>query len=205
MKKNVLCVDRHSAGIPSTTGIHSHNFSQVQEDDFLFVNRKIVDGKEPKNVEFGSMFPQVLPYVTIHCGEHVLIYSRAKGAEERLHGSLSLGFGGHIDIDDFHVDHGYKDCIKTGVVREIQEELNLGIAGQVYIKDFNQVIVDNTNQVGQVHLGLPLALEVDSHEAVDPDPEETYQARWVDVQWLQENVELFENWSQMLIKQMQYL
>jgi len=91
---------------------------------------------------------------------------------------------------------------KTGLVREIQEELNLGIAGQVYIKGFTQVIVDNTNQVGQVHLGLPLALEVASHESVDPDPEETYQARWVDVQWLQENVELFENWSQMLIKQL---
>ena len=202
MKKNVLCVARHSAGIPSTTGIHSYDFSQVQEDDFLFVNRKIVDSKEPKNTELGSMFPQVLPYVTIHCGEHVLIYSRSKGAEERLHGSLSLGFGGHVDIDDFHADHGYKECIKTGVVREIQEELNLNIAGQVYIKDLTRVIVDNTNQVGQVHLGLPLALEVASHEAVEPDPEETYQARWVDVQWLQENVELFESWSQMLIKQL---
>ena len=202
MKKNVLCVDRHSAGIPSTTGIHSYDFSQVQEDDFLFVNRKIVDGKEPENVELGSMFPQVLPYVTIHCGDHVLIYSRAKGTEERLHGSLSLGFGGHIDIDDFHADHGYKDCIKTGVVREIQEELKLNISGQVYIKDFTQVIVDNTNQVGQVHLGLPLALEVASHEAVEPDLNEIHQPKWVDIQWLKDNAHLSENWSKMLIEKL---
>ena len=202
MKKNVLCVARNSAGIPSTTGIHLYDFSQVQEDDFLFVNRKIVDGKEPKSVEIGSMFPQVLPYVTIHCGEHVLIYSRAKGAEERLHGSLSLGFGGHIDIDDFHADHGYKDCIKTAVIREIQEELGFNVAPLVDIKDFTEVIVDNENTVGQVHLGLPVAIEVAAHEVIDPDLNEIHQPKWVDVQWLKDNLHLFENWSKMVIERL---
>lgn len=99
MKPAVLCISRNTLttqGIPTVDaqGIYPFALDQVVEDQFHFINRAVVDSTHSQHFAIGCELPQILAYCVIKCGDEYLTYSRAKGAESRLHGTLSLGFGG---------------------------------------------------------------------------------------------------------------
>lgn len=207
-KVAVLCVTRSALAPqfnPTTeSGIHPFNFKLINPEDLHYINRTICDSKDSQVIEaHASHFPQVLPYVMFRSDNRVLIYSRSKGAETRLHGTLSLGFGGHCDLNDYDATHEnpFENAVLSAFDREMMEELKYN-SDHVEITQFDQAIVDMTNPVGSVHLGLFTEIYIQSPSDVRPNPDEIASPEWVEVDWLKANKDRFENWSRMIIEEL---
>ena len=206
MKPSVLCITRNALSeqnIPSSNAqdIYPFNLKQVAENQFHFINRDIVDDSYPDNHAVGCLLPQILAYCIVKCGDYVLTYSRAKGAETRLHGSRSIGFGGHVDIGDYSEQPdeyvGYLGALIKACERELHEEL--GLPSFVNTQDFNSIIVDQTNPVGAVHVGLPITIELQTKDAVTANPDEISDPVWTKISDLKNEIDQYENWSKLLI------
>ena len=98
---------------------------------------------------------QLIPYVIMTCAGRYLTYVRGKRAgETRLVGNRSLGIGGHINPADeamplFRSD--FREAYRAAVEREVDEEVNVeaGHSDRVVA-----LLNDDSNEVGQVHLGI---------------------------------------------------
>lgn len=136
---------------------------------------------------------QIIPYCLFTCGDHVLHYTRGKaGGENRLHARISIGVGGHINPVDMGEGRAGAAAYYSAVQREIEEELEIGC-------DYSMRIVgllnDESNPVGQVHLGVVHLVELESEE-VSSREEALADLSWASISEL--NGELFERletWS----------
>ncbi len=98
-------------------------------------------------------FKQIIPYVIMTCGGKYLNYVRGKKAgETRLVAKCSIGIGGHINSDDWTVFsvEPYKTYL-VAVEREVAEEVKVETSHTDKIFAF---LNDDSNEVGQVHLGI---------------------------------------------------
>ena len=108
-----------------------------------------------RDLEEMDEYRQLVPYILLQIGFQFIRYMRAPaGSEARLHGRMSIGFGGHIELADAVVRGSQIDVLATierAAEREVLEEL-----GQIACKDQRWIglLVDNTTVVGRVHLGL---------------------------------------------------
>ena len=205
-KPMVLCIDRFALekqNIPlSANGIYPFDLQQVDAQDYQFINRKVCDDKDEHtfNHSVGYRFPQILPYIAITDGKgKYLSYSR-NGAETRLHGSRSLGIGGHIDIydfydEDYHLFNSPIETITQATHRELQEEINVSAMFDTAL--LSRVIVDTTNSVGKVHVGLTTTI-IAKQQDIQPQ-EELHDPQWLTVEELKANIDQYENWSKLII------
>lgn len=198
----VLCVSRDALTEqsipPNVQGIFPFNLGKVSLEDFHFINRKIVDSDKELYKNMAYYFPQILPYITVTDGEgKYLSYSR-NGTETRLHGSRSIGIGGHVDITDINENLDILELIQTATHRELEEEINLLCDGDWLVSKINlgKLIVDTTNPVGEVHVGLFSTLV---YPHAQPQ-EELHDAKWLSVEELKANIDEYENWSKLIIE-----
>jgi predicted NUDIX family phosphoesterase len=108
--------------------------------------------------ETNPSYRQIIPYIVLRSpsGE-VLTYRREKGVgEERLASKSSIGVGGHIDgVDVAFKENGSIDLhetIEKAARREIGEEFKVN-CNYSSLEPIG-FIVDDSNLVGQVHLGV---------------------------------------------------
>ncbi len=99
-------------------------------------------------------YKQVIPYVIMTHGGKYLSYVRGQRAgEKRLVGNRSIGIGGHINPGDnlplFTVD--FYDTYVAAVEREVTEEV---IVDTRHNDRVVALLNDDSNAVGQVHLGV---------------------------------------------------
>lgn len=206
MKKTpVLCVLRdainHGVNLaPNSMNLLYFDFDTIKSEDLHFIGRSVVDSKTPELLSIGQLLPQVLPYAVVKCGDEYLSYSRAKGNEDRLHGSLSIGFGGHVEMEDMT---GTDINLAKGLLRELEEEVGLDMQMPFQLEDMKTILIDTTNEVGSVHLGVLYVLEVDDKSMLNPDTGETHLPEWQTLEQLTTNQEQYENWSQLVISTMQ--
>ena len=203
-KPMVLCIDRESLqqqDIPyHTSGIFPFNLSNVSLENFHFLNRKLVDNKDNKVYQdIAYLLPQILPYIAVMDTDgKYLTYSR-NGTETRLHGSRSLGIGGHIDINDIsfggNSNFDYLGTVISGIMRELYEEINLDLTSSNTPFILDKLIVDTTNSVGKVHVGLFTTLV---YPEARPQ-EELHDPQWLSVEELKANIDQYENWSKLII------
>lgn len=105
---------------------------------------------------------QLIPYLVIRCGDHVLHYVRGKsGGESRLHAKGSIGIGGHINDGDTHAAHFDSAAYDRAVERELNEEL---IVPSGYRKKVAALLNDDSTEVGRVHLGIVHIIELGSRD-----------------------------------------
>ncbi len=208
MKPAVLCITRQAlpVHIPqfNAHGIYDIDLNKIEANQFHFINRDIVDSDQAERYQIGQLLPQILAYSVIRCGNEILTYSRKKGAESRLHGSRSIGFGGHVDIADYseQADEyvGYLGALIKACERELHEEL--GLVTTVGTRQFSSIIVDQSNPVGAVHVGLPLHIHLPHPDGVTVDPNEISDPVWTTVAELKDTVDQYENWSKLLIEKL---
>ena len=137
---------------------------------------------------------QIIPYIVVSHGERFLVYQRtAKQGEKRLHNKFSLGFGGHINNLDQQGSQP-TNLILSGMVRELNEEIFLPGLSSIKVAGF---INDETNGVGQVHLGVVFLVEVTSEKFAVNEPE-MIEAKWSDTEEIAKVFPLLESWSQIL-------
>ena len=120
----------------------------------LYLNRS--------DAEQDRRYKQLIPYVLIVCNDKILRYRRGKGGQEtRLHGSFSVGIGGHISEEDhglFSNRLGYHE----GMRRELVEEVAIDEANEAAVA----VINDDSTEVGFVHFGVVHVMHVCNEEVV---------------------------------------
>lgn len=103
---------------------------------------------------------QLIPYCVFLCGDRVLHYTRGKaGGESRLHAKLSVGVGGHVNPVDMDGGKTGPDVYHAAVTREIEEELDLP---EEHEHRIIALLNDDSNPVGQVHLGIVHLVELKS-------------------------------------------
>lgn len=136
---------------------------------------------------------QIIPYVLL-CREDRIFATRRlkKGGEARLHGLISLGVGGHINPES---DGDGEDVLYRGMNREIDEEVYITSRGELVPRG---MINDDTNEVGQVHLGLLFTMEVEGEVTVRET--EKLEGFWLSRSELAEKKDEMETWSQLAIQ-----
>ena len=208
MKPMVLCIDRFALeeqNIPiEANGIYPFDLNKVNTEDYQFINRKICDDKDEHtfNHSIGYRFPQILPYIaTMDLEGNYLTYSR-NGTETRLHGSRSIGIGGHIDLEDMFSNYDSNNILNTignAMCRELKEEASITIdafTNKAISNLFSKLIVDTSNPVGRVHVGLFTTLTF----ANTKPQEELHDPQWLSVEELKANIDEYENWSKLIIE-----
>jgi len=148
-------------------------------------------------------YKQVIPYLIISSGSTFLTYRRS-GSEKRLTDLVSIGIGGHINLEDS--DERKLDVIKKNVRREVSEELRL-VGVPEFWQEFPDcfatvgILYDGSDDVGRVHLGIVLRCDVSLGTAQKIRlTNEGKDLEWKTLKELEAGYEHLEGWSQICVK-----
>ncbi|MGB6221037.1 hypothetical protein [Haloferula sp.] len=141
---------------------------------------------------------QLIPYCVIRCGSRVLNYTRGKaGGEARLHALRSVGVGGHINPVDTGDGRTGPDAYHAAVERELHEELVFKVA---HTNEVIALLNDDSNPVGQVHLGVVHLIELESDQ-IESNEDALADLRFTELDELAgPMLERLETWSQFCVK-----
>lgn len=140
---------------------------------------------------------QIIPYAIFRHGDRYLHYVRGGGSgEKRLASKGSIGIGGHINDTDFAASSLDKDTYTTGVEREIEEELNI-VGG--HKQEILALINDDSNEVGQVHLGVVHLVELETDE-VTAGEDNIESLEFLTLDELEARMDRLETWSQICVR-----
>lgn len=107
------------------------------------------------HAELDPTYKQIIPYLIFtHNNKYFLMERSAQASEQRLKSKLTLGIGGHVRQEDITSSHLF-DWAR----REFHEEVSY--AGNLTITPLG-IINDDSNPVGEVHIGFALLLTGDS-------------------------------------------
>jgi predicted NUDIX family phosphoesterase len=143
-----------------------------------------------------------------------LTYHRpVTGGEPGLHGKVTIGYGGHIDLNDVVCDENsvihLKDTVLTSMRREIFEELGISSEDLAGVVMGYRLITDYSNSVGRVHLGIVFIVTIKNDCVINPAALEIDYAGEFTAYDLSElsgeeisNPVVMENWSKLLVEEM---
>ncbi|MCF7956367.1 MAG: hypothetical protein K9M75_11235 [Phycisphaerae bacterium] len=143
-------------------------------------------------------YKQLIPYVIMGCEGKYLNYIRGKRAgEKRLVGNRSMGIGGHINPVDENLfnQKDPREMYLEAVAREIKEEVNVETG---YTDKIVALLNDDTNEVGQVHLGVVHFWQLES-ESVSRSEQMITQLNFMTSEELNQVRESLETWSQLCL------
>ena len=139
---------------------------------------------------------QIIPYAIFHHDGKFLHYVRGKkSGEQRLAAKGSIGIGGHINTEDAQASSLERDTYMTGVEREMNEEL---VIRSGYQQRIVALINDDSNEVGQVHLGVVHLFELESPD-VSPNEAAISELEFLSRDELSARREQLETWSQICV------
>ena len=143
-------------------------------------------------METDPAYKQIIPYVLVTRGAEAFVMQRLKkGGEQRLHGLLSLGVGGHINP----VDEAEGSALTAGLRREVDEEVALERAASLTPLG---VINNDRDEVGRVHLGFLFRLEAEG--AVTVRETEKLSGSFMPIAALPALRDKMEGWSQIALE-----
>lgn len=151
---------------------------------------------EPRSrAETDPSLKQIIPYaVFTHAGKILRYVRGGKSGEKRLVAKASIGIGGHINDADEGLFAFNADAYRVAVEREICEELRLGGG---FTDRVVGLINDDSNEVGQVHLGVVHLVELESAD-VQPGEAAIASLEFVSPEELIAGRETLETWSQIV-------
>lgn len=139
---------------------------------------------------------QPIPYVVVFSERGVFCMARKSAqTEARLHGKLSIGVGGHISEES---EFGKIDAIESGMWRELHEELHINDAQNCR---FRGLLNDDSNEVGQVHLGIVFTLRTGADQ-VRVRETEKMEGFWLSLEELLCEHKRLETWSSLLLQRL---
>lgn len=156
--------------------------------------------KRRGDMEEDPTYKQLISYCILE-NEHdeILVYERLSGGgESRLHGQSSIGVGGHMN--DVLGSESINEVLRINAQRELEEEVGLPdhkSQNLAYIGFIN----DDTNEVGEVHLGVVFKIKVSSID-VEAKETDTLRIKWVDQSKI-DNYDEFETWSSLILEALQ--
>lgn len=200
MKKH----QQHIIAIPATRISHAGQGRALIEgkiigEDLIIAQRAMLEQNED--------YRQIIPYTVLRKDNRYAAYRRTpKGGEDRLHGQVSIGFGGHVDLVDvvFDPETSVVDLAATineGSRRELEEELILGEGVRIArFTELDQKIVSNANPVDRVHIGLVNIAELEGDETQVRSGEEQLEFLGFLTKDELKAFENLESWTQALVE-----
>lgn len=214
--------------------------STANKEDFVSVFEAATDPTnlgwiERDAAESDSRYKQLIPYGLVfrEAGSQVLRYFRGSGsAEERLRGKASLGLGGHVDKSrsmSAAVGRDSSESVMGGLLddlmREVSEEMVVhevdfadGITADLSMDvSLSGFLIDNTTEVGRVHIGIVFSVELFRESGGYRSPASTFTLETMEEDQIKglefidfkkagelpedsEEFQNFETWSQILLK-----
>jgi len=199
----------HILAITTDAAKHLVDYKQgfIQGRDLLDINPDDIIIGSRNVLEQDSNFKHIIPYILVKRGDKYLSYQRtSKSGESRLHGNYSIGFGGHIDVGDVKLVNDYQQIDLVGTIkfsawRELAEELGIIFSHEtvddLVVKGF---LYDDTNDVGQVHIGFVFVVEVDENRELSSSETQIDIKGFKTKEELVSELAKYENWSQLLIE-----
>lgn len=166
-----------------------HGIKEVDFSDFL----RVINAKKEflwrSNMEEDPTYKQIIPYLIYQYQNHYFMMQRRHDASAKaLQNKFSLGIGGHIRQEDMTTD-----SIFDWATREFHEEV--AYQGSLHIKPLG-IINDDTNLIGQVHLGFAMLLIGDSpHIAIRSEHK---SGKLMTLDECAQLYDSMETWSQMI-------
>lgn len=143
------------------------------------------------DAELNFNYRQLIPYCLIKCNDYYFITKRITG-DSRLTGKHSIGMGGHLE----KLDGVNNDYIKTGLQRELEEELD--IKSNITSIDLIGMICSNNTEVDSVHLGMIYVANVDGLN-VNVKETDTLVGGWISKDELLNFDGELESWSKISV------
>ena len=139
-------------------------------------------------------YKQLIPYVIMTCKGKYLSYVRGKRAgETRLVAKRSIGIGGHINpTDDMPLFGNFFETYLAAVQREVAEEVSVETS---YKDKVVALLNDDSNEVGQVHLGIVHLWTLDEPK-VNRREQMITQMGFMSIPELEAVRDTMETWSQ---------
>lgn len=152
--------------------------------------------KRRGDMEEDPGYKQLISYCIITNDDETLVYKRLEGGgESRLHGLLSIGVGGHMN--DVAEEDDIEGKLRINAARELSEEVGLA-EDDVKNIEIHGLINDDDNEVGKVHIGLVLKIDVDKNKIINNEVD-TIALEWVKNDVL-ETMSPYESWSELIIR-----
>ena len=145
--------------------------------------------------EHDPSFKQIIPYVIMaHEGKFLNYVRGQRAGEKRLVAKRSIGIGGHINPVDnmplFNVD--FYETYLAAVDREVAEEVTVRTD---HTNDIVALLNDDSNEVGQVHIGIVHFWELEEPK-VDKKEQMITQMSFMTPEELRQVRDSLETWSQ---------
>ena len=154
------------------------------------------------SAETDPSLKQIIPYAILASGGRVLRYKRGKkSGEQRLVAKGSIGIGGHMNDRDEGLFALDKEAYLSGVQREIDEELIIEHPLQNRIA---ALINDDSNEVGQVHLGVVHVLEL-PHPTAEKRESMILSVEFLTPEQLRAEWKTLETWSRICVDNLEKL
>lgn len=200
MQKQTSLPDEHvlvfPAGLMNEIGYFS-GFSReiepylakiIRSDRCFFIARK--------SAEQNPAYKQIIPYVLLRHEDRFFSYRRGKLlSEKRLHGNCSIGIGGHISTQDENL---FTCAYEEALYREVNEEIRIDSG---YSQRIAGLINDDSNDVGTVHFGVVHIFDLEKPQ-VSAREKSINEAQFVRIDDLVANINDYENWSKICIREL---
>jgi predicted NUDIX family phosphoesterase len=156
--------------------------------------------KRRGDMEEDPNYKQLISYCLLENeNDQLLVYERLSGGgEDRLHGQSSIGVGGHMN--DIVGADTINEVLRTNAQRELEEEVGLAPEKSQNLQ-YIGFINDDTNEVGEVHLGVVFKIKVNTND-VEVQETDTLKIKWVE-QGSIDNYDDFETWSSLILEALQ--
>lgn len=144
---------------------------------------------------------QLVSFYVVQFKNEYLTYKRTKRLPEaRLHGYYSIGFGGHLNQDDFAPLFNQTDPeqVFTYIIRELREELRVkpdpGIS-------FRGLLYDDSKEVSRQHLGIVYDVRLHSRDYEIGERGFLMDPKFETIDDIVCRSADFENWSVLIAKE----
>ena len=165
-KNKAIILAVEAVGLPAIYGSKQHDgLHPMSHEDTIKTLADAGTWLGPRGrLEEDPRFRQIIPYVIIRQNGKIVTYVRgASGGEARLHGKLSIGLGGHIDLPDVWFNDratvNMSDTLEGAADRELAEEVDLDSVLRNEIK-WVGLLTCNETEVDRVHIGVVGVLDV---------------------------------------------
>jgi predicted NUDIX family phosphoesterase len=169
--------------------------------DTLALQRLLLNASsfDRMSAELDKRLIQLVSFFLVSSGDKLVSYKRtARLPEKSLKGIYSLGFGGHMtmdDIDPLFILTSPLEAIMPAV-RELNEELKLP---SFTSPEFIGLVYDNSNPTSRLHVGLVFEVFTQSHSIESGEKGNFTDIKLESRDSIKNRLNDFESWSRMLI------
>jgi predicted NUDIX family phosphoesterase len=177
------------------------------EDTFSDMYRTICRFVDRRRAEDDHGLKQFVTFTLVVRGPKILIYRRGKftTTSDELRGQLSVGFGGHVNDQDFNLFNRGSDAFRANATRELQEELFLD---EYYREQYEAM--DRASVLGYInvddspdarhHVAVLIAFKHKDDSVPKKGELSINQLEWLDLSTPLNDLSDFDLWSGMILR-----